>query len=173
MIFELSRDILSSRFRWGQPKGLDDKNKRDIFSAVEIEDSLPVLSKLSKRRSGHSFLQLDNSHPHSDDIIPAPKYDSHNQPIPPNLQLKRFNSSHRYSSHQHQLVQDLSVKLISIVVPKPSPPPPRPESRKIPDQYYIRVRKLREDKCDLSFCLPKPFLRPRQPSPLRQELARG
>jgi hypothetical protein len=163
---------------------------RDIVSAVEVEDvrntplpspshvltnrlqSLPVLKKTSKRPRAYSFLQLDNSPPCCNDVDPTPKFDSHNQPIPPSLQLKRYGSSQRYNSCQYQLVQDLSVRLITVVLPKQYPPPPRPQPRKILNED-IRVRKLRGDKYDLSYCLPKTQVTLRPPSPLRKELARA
>ena len=107
-------------------------------------------------------LQFDNSPPSYDEIQPAPTYDSHNQPIPPSLQLKRYSTSRRYSCRQNQLVQDLSVKLIGVVLPKQCPPPPRPEPRKILNED-IRVRKLRGDRYDLSYCLPKTQVTPRPP----------
>lgn len=173
--------------------------------------SLPVLKKASKRLRAYSFvspvtsrsgwadpnippapqLQLDGSPPRYDEDQPAPEYDSHNQPIPPSLQLKRYSSSQRYSNRQNQLAQELSVKLISVVFPKQCSPPPRPDPRKILNED-IRVRKLRGDKYDLSYCLPKTQVTPRPPrwvidpftskwirrliphaSPLRQELARA
>jgi len=173
MIFDLSRDILNARRGRAPTRDRDEKTKRsrDLLSVVEVENCLPVLKKSSKRLKGYTFL-LDNSPLSDDEIDPPPEYDSHNQPIPPSLQLKRYSSSQRYSSRQSQLVQDLSVKLIAVVLPKQRPSPPRPEPRRIMNEN-IRVRKLRGDKCDLSYCLPKTQVIPRPPSPLRKELARA
>ncbi|KAF9647723.1 hypothetical protein BDM02DRAFT_3187717 [Thelephora ganbajun] len=161
MIFDLSREILNARLGRVPTKGRDEKSKRsrDIVSVVEAENGLPVLKK-SKRLRGYSF--LDNSLPCYDDVHPVPKYDSHNQPIPQNLQLKRYSSSQRYNSRQNQLVQDLSVKLIAVVLSKQCSSPSRPESRKILNED-IRVRKLRGDKYDMSYCLPKTQITPRPP----------
>ena len=127
----------------------------------------PVTSRLdcaSPNETPSRQLQLDNSPLgfDEDEVHPAPKYDSHNQPIPPSLQLKRFSSGKRYNSRQNQLVQDLSVKLFAVVLPKQCPLPPRPEPRKILNED-IRVRKLRGDKYDLSYCLPKTQVTPRPP----------
>jgi len=173
MVFDLSREILNVRFGRAPSKDRDEKNKRsrDIVPAVDVENTPLVFRKSSKRLRGYSFLELDDS-PSSDDELSAPKYDSHDQPVPPSLQLKRFSSSQRYTCRQNQLVQDLSVKLIAVVLPKQCPLPPRPEPRFIFNED-IRVRKLRGDKYDTSYCLPKTQVAPRPPSPLRKELARA
>lgn len=125
--------------------------------------ALPVRGGNHPNGSNPLFqLELDESPSYDDEDSSAPKYDSHNQPIPPSLQLKRFSSSQRYASRQNQLVQDLSVKLIAVVLPKQCPLPPRPEPRLIFNED-IRVRKLRGDKYDTSYCLPKTQVVPRPP----------
>jgi hypothetical protein len=138
---------------------------RQTSEEIRLRESGNIPSQSGKPITERSTpqLQLDNSPPRYDDeVYSAPKFDSHNQPIPPSLQLKRYGSSQRYNSRQNQLVQDLSVRLIAVVLPKQCPPPPRPKPRRILNED-IRVRKLRGDKHDLSYCLPKTQFTPRPP----------